>query len=192
MQFSQQEIKDIAISAAVLAFAFGGIDNFLTALFVVGVAFISHEVIGHKFVAQKLGAFAEYKAWNLGLLLALVSSFFGFVFAAPGAVYFSERYKGPFAFTVHKLGKKEVGMIGLGGPLVNIVLGALFIAAALFALPAYYSLLLFAARISFFLAMFNLLPIPPLDGEKVMSWDIKIWVAAIALAGAGYVGIGML
>lgn len=192
MQFSKKEIQDIVVSTAVLAFAFGGADNFFTAAFVVGVAFVAHEVIGHKFVAQRLGAFAEYKAWNLGLLLALVSSFFGFVFAAPGAVYFSERYKGPFAFTVHKLGKKEVGMIGLGGPLVNIILGALFIALALFTLPAYSALLFFAARISFFLAMFNLLPIPPLDGEKVMSWDMRIWIVAIALAGAGYLGLGYL
>src|SRR3989344_20103 len=132
MQFSKKEIQDIVVSTAVLGFAFGGADNFLTAVFVVGVAFVAHEVIGHKFIAQRLGAFAEYKAWNLGLLLALVSSFFGFVFAAPGAVYFSERYKGPFAFTVHKLGKKEVGMIGLGGPAVNIVLGALFIGLSLY------------------------------------------------------------
>ncbi len=191
MKFSNTEVRDIILSTVVLAFAFGGINNFLVALFVVGVAFVAHELIGHKLVAQKLGAFAEYRMWPMGLFLALVSSMFGFVFAAPGAVYFSETTRGKFAFVVHKLSRKDIGLIGLGGPAVNIILGAIFLLSA-FYMPSYAGLLWFAARISFFLALFNLLPLPPLDGEKVMSWNAIVWAAAIAMAGAGYIALGWL
>ena len=42
-----------------------------------------------------------------------------------------------------------------------------------------------AAMINFFLALFNLLPIPPLDGSKVFTWNIPIWVVTIAIAAIG-------
>ncbi|HLE07643.1 MAG TPA: site-2 protease family protein [archaeon] len=185
MTFHKQEIRDIILATAVLAFAFGhsSVENFLTSLFVVGVAFLSHELIGHKLVAQKFGAEAEFKAWPMGLLLAVVTSFFGFIFAAPGAVYISPVIKGKFAFTLHRLTEKEYGIVSLAGPAVNIILGAVFFAAGI-----YYNigLLLFAARISFFLALFNLLPIDPLDGAKVMRWSTLAWLVAILFSGAGY------
>lgn len=187
MTFHKQEIRDIILATAVLSFAFGGLSRFFEALFAVGIAFIAHELIGHKLVAQKFGAEAEFKAWPLGLLLALVTSFFGFIFAAPGAVYISPVIKGKFAFTLHRLTEKEYGIVSLAGPAVNIILGALFFFAG-----NYYQLglLLFAARISFFLGLFNLIPIDPLDGAKVMRWSMPIWLVSILLAGAGYVLLG--
>jgi Zn-dependent protease len=30
-------------------------------------------------------------------------------------------------------------------------------------------------RINVFIALFNLLPFPPLDGSKVIEWDKKLW-----------------
>jgi len=183
MKFSNQELCDIALATLVLAFAFRSYGGMLVALLTVGVSFLTHELFGHKWMAQRMGAQAEFRAWPLGLLLAVLGSFVGFVFAAPGAVYFSPIVKGRFAFTVHRLSTKEVGMIGLAGPVINIVLGGLSL-AALF----YTGIDLFgaAAYINFFLAFFNLLPIAPLDGEKVFSWDWKIWLVAIAVSAAGY------
>lgn len=192
MKFSQREIREITISTVVLAFAFAtafwGFQNlslgtFLLALFVVGVAFSAHELIGHKLFAQRLGAFAEYRMWPMGLLLALVSSFFGFVFAAPGAVYFSPVVRGRFAFTVRRFTKKEIGKVALAGPAVNIALGALFLGLSFFALREIFG---FAAYISFFLAFFNLLPVPPLDGSKVIAWNLPVWAISIAVAVVGY------
>jgi len=192
MKFTKEEIKEITISTVVLSLAFSiaflGIENlslesFLLSLFVVGGAFVAHELLGHKLFAQKFGASAEYRMWPMGLLFALVSSFFGFVFAAPGAVYFSPVVRGRFAFTVHRLTKKEIGIIALAGPAVNIALGAIFFGLSFFALRETF---LFGAYISFFLGFFNLLPLPPLDGSKVMAWSIPAWAVAIALAGLGY------
>lgn len=183
LTFHRDEIRDIALATAVLSFAFGGFEGFFTALFVVGTAFLSHELLGHKLVAQHFGAEAEFKAWPFGLLLALITPIFGFIFAAPGAVYISHIVRGNFAFTVHRISEKEYGLIALAGPAVNLILGGLALLGGL-----YYAngLLIYLARISFFLSLFNLIPINPLDGEKVMSWSKPAWVAAFLLSLAGY------
>lgn len=183
MKFSEREIKEIALSTLVLAFAFGGVSRFFEALFVVGLGFLAHELIGHKLFAQRLGAEAEYRMWPTGLLLALVGSFFGFVFAAPGAVYFSSVVRGRFAFTVHRFSNREVGMVALAGPAVNVVLGMSFIALSLF---AFHDLFSFAAYVSFFMAFFNLIPFPPLDGSKVIAWSLPVWAVSMVAAAAGY------
>jgi Zn-dependent protease len=41
------------------------------------------------------------------------------------------------------------------------------------------------AVMSLFLAGFNLLPIPPLDGYKVAIWSIPVYVAMVAVTGFG-------
>lgn len=65
-----------------------------------------------------------------------------------------------------KDGKKDMALVALAGPLTNIALGIVF--GLLFHL---FPMTLFveAAYINFFLAFLNLIPIPPLDGSKVIS-----------------------
>ena len=38
-------------------------------------------------------------------------------------------------------------------------------------------------HINSFLALFNLLPIPMLDGSKVMKWNLPLWIVSIVVAG---------
>lgn len=187
--FSRIEVRDLAISAIVLAFALGGLSGFLPALLIVGLVFLAHEAVGHKLVAQHYGCFAEYRMWPVGLLLALITSLFGFIFAAPGAVYISPVTRRQFAFTVVHLTRKEHGIIALAGPAVNIGLGAGLLALGL-VWPA--GLLRVAARFSAFLAIFNMLPMPPLDGEKVMGWSRAAWAGSVAAAVALYIATALL
>lgn len=195
--FSSVELRDLAISVLVLGFAFNMALNpaslaifpqnillFLQTLFIIVIAFAAHEVIGHKLVAQHYGYFAEYRMWTYGLIIALASSFFGFIFAAPGAVYISPVRK-KFAFHVARITERENGIISLGGPAVNIVLG-FATAAAAFALPVFSGVLFMASSISFWLALFNLIPFPPLDGSKIFAWNKAVWIAAALLAVAGF------
>ena len=182
--FSKIELRDLAISSAVLAFVLGGIGGFLPALVIVALVFLSHEIIGHKLVAQHYGCFAEYRMWPAGLLLGLVTSIFGFIFAAPGAVYISPVTKKKFAFSIVHLTKKEYGIISIAGPAVNIAMGIALLGIN-FIWPSGF--LTLAAQFSAFLAIFNLLPIPPLDGQKVMSWSMIAWIIAIAAAACIYI-----
>ena len=188
-RFTKKEIRDLIISFIVIALGFtilysNGDYSHISIVFPVvmigvGVGFIFHE-LGHKFVAMHYGYYAEYELWPTGLLIALVSSFFGFIFAAPGAV------------VIYSQGMEEKtnGIISIAGPIVNIILGLIFF-LILGSLGDFvyteagaivYLICVLGTRINFFLAAFNLLPIPPLDGSIVMSWSIPIWLITFAIA----------
>lgn len=188
-RFTKKEIRDLIISFIVIALGFtilysNGDYSHITLIFPVvmigvGAGFIFHE-LGHKFSAMHYGYYAEYELWPTGLLIALVSSFFGFIFAAPGAV------------VIYSNGMEERtnGIISIAGPLVNIALGLIFfIILGSLGNPIYTEtgdilslICVLGTRINFFLAAFNLLPIPPLDGSKVLSWSVPIWVITFAIA----------
>ena len=188
-RFTGKEIRDLIISFIVIALGFtilysNGDYSHITLIFPVvmigvGAGFIFHE-LGHKFVAMHYGYYAEYELWPTGLLIALVSSFFGFIFAAPGAVVIYS----------NGMEKKTNGIISIAGPIVNIVLGLIFF-LILGSLGDFiytetgaivYLICVLGTRINFFLAAFNLLPIPPLDGSKVMSWSVPVWLITFAIA----------
>ncbi len=188
-RFTGKEIRDLIISFIVIALGFtilysNGDYSHVTLIFPVvmigvGAGFIFHE-LGHKFVAMHYGYYAEYELWPTGLLIALASSFFGFIFAAPGAVVIYSQ----------GMDEKTNGLISIAGPLVNIALGLIFF-LILGSLGNYaytetgaivYLICMLGTRINFFLAAFNLLPIPPLDGSKVMSWSVPIWLITFAVA----------
>ena len=188
-KFTGKEIRDLIISFIVITLGFSILysnNNFNDILFYfpivavgVGAGFIFHE-LGHKFAAMHYGYWAEYQLWPYGLVIALISSFFGFIFAAPGAVY------------IYSNGMKdsENGLVSLAGPAVNIVLGLIFLAIlssfnGVIANDTEYIIALICllgTRINFFLATFNLLPIPPLDGSKVLSWSVPIWLVVFAIS----------
>lgn len=180
MKFSNKEIRDLTISIIVLALAFTGFNLKalpLTLVIIVAV-FASHEILGHKFFAQRYGCEAEYKMWILGLGLGILTGIFGgFVFAAPGAVYISSFSKDKFAFTINRITKKEYGIISLSGPLVNVIIGSVCLVLSFLYYPLFFGTI---AKISFLLAFFNMLPIGPLDGGHVLAWNKYVWLVMIA------------
>ena len=190
-KFTLSEVRDLIIAFIVISLCFAivnagrdisGILSILPIVMVgVGAGFILHE-LGHKFVSMKYGYWAEFKLWPQGLIFALVTSFFGFVFAAPGAVYTYANY----------MTDEINGKISIAGPVVNIILALVFLAIATAIYPsAFYSetsSLIFVIcavgySINSFLAVFHLLPIGNLDGSKVLTWNFGIWIVTIAVAG---------
>lgn len=196
-RFGKTEIVHILIATVVLTAAFtllySGIrysepqfeevffrhylgDSWMAGLFglmfaIVVLSFVGHEM-GHKFVAQDLGCWSEFRIYPTGLLLTLVTSIFGFIVALPGAVYIRGR-----------ISDEDNGRISIAGPLVNIVLGAIGIVGCLVfngepILIFFYLLLSLNAS----LAVFNMVPFPPLDGYKILRWNTGIWAATIAIA----------
>jgi Zn-dependent protease len=190
-KFTSSEVRDLIIAFFVISLCFAianagrdvnAILHLLPMIMVgVGAGFILHE-LGHKFVSMKYGYWAEFKLWPQGLIFALITSFFGFVFAAPGAVYTYANY----------MTDEINGKISIAGPIVNIILALIFLGISIAVYPsAFYSetsLLIFMVcalgyNINSFLAVFNLLPIGNLDGSKVLRWNVGIWIVTIAIAG---------
>ncbi|MGA8275770.1 MAG: metalloprotease [Thermoplasmata archaeon] len=139
--------------------------------------FVAHEM-AHKFSAQRRGYWAEFRMSPTWLLLSLiVSAFAGFLFAAPGAT------------VIGGMGSREDwGRTALAGPLTNMGFATAFYAGAVVLIDV-GSLtavvwLLFLAFINGWFATFNLIPFGPLDGRKVLSWNVGIWIGSIVLGGA--------
>ncbi len=186
------ELRDIIIADIVLILAFsltlvGGIfglfsnrgsfiSNFLIVLPVVAVgvtlSFILHELM-HKFVAQRYGAIAGFRTNPIFLLITFATGAAGFLLGMPGATM----------IYVQSFTKKENGIVSLAGPATNLVIFAITIAVFYYMSPAANSYLAnalgFIIFINLFLAFFNMLPIYPLDGSKVIAWNMPIYAAVM-------------
>ena len=189
------EVKDIAVAVSVLTFAFLLLDivDYGRVLFVdyawlfvsasllsVITAFLLHE-LSHRHVARVFGQVAYFKLWPLGALLALVTSLFGIIFAAPGAVYY-HGYQ-----TDHSIS----GKISLAGPAMNLLVGTMLAAAGyITSIPDAAFILLQAARLNFWFGLFNMIPLWQLDGAKVILWSREAFLVAIAIALLGTVLLG--
>jgi Zn-dependent protease len=140
-------------------------------LVIVGTAVVLHE-LSHKYVAQSYGLWAEYRKFDRGLIFALLLSLTGFFFfALPGAVMIRST-----AWITQEIEAKT----SIAGPAANITVGivALLIRGAGF-FPVF---LVDLAYINVLLAIFNLLPVPPLDGSKIIRYNILMWLIPFILA----------
>ncbi len=147
---------------------------FLARLFVVFCTLPVHEY-AHAFVADKLGDKTARLSGRLTLnpmahidiLGAIMILFVGFGYAKPVPVN-PRNFKNP---------KKGMAITALAGPFSNILMAVVFMflsnvlslfGSSLF-VQAFYVFFSFAASINIGLAVFNLIPIPPLDGSRVLE-----------------------
>ena len=181
------EISDMLIADAALTVAFaliftGGLSSFSLSAFVyflpislvaVSLSFILHEYM-HKKVAQHFGAMAAFKRWDSGIAITLISSLFGFLIGLPGAtMIYSDRFT-----------TEEEGYVSLAGPLTNFVVFIAFLLLSVFGsgfLAGAYAQKMIGVTmfISVWLAFFNMLPIYPLDGSKVLRWNKGVYAVTM-------------
>jgi len=181
-KLTKNEIMHIAIAWIGITFAFSwnGFNFsrmwmlFPIILFGTLTGFIFHE-LAHKFAANYYGAYARFFLWPIGLGLAIFMSLLtggAFVFAAPGAVYI-------FGDNINI---KQNGIISFAGPFANLILAVILIIVGLLIPIIYAKAICFgAASINIFLGLFNMIPIPPLDGYKIFAWNKTIWVIFILI-----------
>ena len=189
--FSPKEVKHLAV-AGLLVMAIGlssllysnllNID-WMYGLWVFGLfavvltaSFLSHE-IAHKVTAQRRGLWAEFRLTTWGAILTLISVISPlFKIISPGAVMISGNTSG-----------KEMIRISLAGPATNMLLSLILLGTALLSrlyLPQFYVVLMLAAFLNGFMAVFNLVPVGILDGFKIFSWDKKVWGLAFFASAA--------
>jgi Zn-dependent protease len=109
--------------------------------------------------------------YSLGIVAGLILVFFGIVFVAPGFVEILPYSYGRWGFRVVSLGVEQIGAIALSGIGVNLGLAVLFKLLSL-----NWPLFGIFYKINALIAFFNLLPAPPLDGSKIISWSAGVWV----------------
>ncbi|MBU0685255.1 MAG: site-2 protease family protein [Candidatus Thermoplasmatota archaeon] len=179
------EIRDIIAALLVLTVAFSwiiyspdgkGFFHYLGFAAVIVVAgFFVHEM-SHKIAARRYGCWAEFRADYRGLGLVLVTAFFGFLFAAPGAVWIRGNVT-----------RSQNGKISLAGPGSNIVVSvacvALLITGAVGTSGTLYDIAYRLLYFNAFLAAFNMIPVMPFDGSKIWQWNKPIYIAALVAAG---------
>ncbi len=180
-------IAGLALTAAFTIFLNGGFTSNMFsgdrlpiilsgALVAVITGFFTHE-LGHKFMAQRMGYWAEFRYSTTGLFMAIVVSFFGVLIAAPGAVYIRGR-----------LTKRENGITSLAGPAINAFWATLFLGMTFLlgyldvpdtglGMKILWTVMAYGFIVNSIFAAFNLLPIKflGLDGYKILAWNPLVY-----------------
>ncbi|MEE9586173.1 MAG: AN1-type zinc finger domain-containing protein [Nitrososphaerales archaeon] len=178
--FSRTELKHLAVGTLLVtlvalsltgSFRPNSITLSLSLLF--ASSFLLHEM-AHKFTAQKNRLWSEFRLVPFGALLTLISIIFPLKIIAPGAVIISGRST-----------LSTIGRTAFAGPLTNILLGFGLLLLSLFVPNQNISWILsWGANVNGILAIFNLIPFGVLDGQKIISWNIKVWAVAVAFSAA--------
>ena len=159
-----REGLSMSLSSFLLVFAVSSVT--------VGVGFILHE-LAHKFTAIRYGYWAEFRKDNLMLLVAVaLAALVGVVFAAPGATVIYGT----------NLSREQNGRISASGPVTNLILALPFVALALLGGGLFAIVGSMGWKVNAMLASFNLLPVGPLDGKKILAWNPGAFAALIAAA----------
>ena len=170
LYFDKKEAIEIGIAIVVLTFifSFDGLffnPNLLLSSFIAVVtAFLFHE-LAHKYAAIKFGYHARFRLYIPSTLFSLILVFTGVKLAAPGWVEISSYKFKDWLYRRIKISAEEIGKIALAGPLTNIILAYIFLLLGLN----------FFRFVNAWIAFFNLLPIPPLDGSKILHWKFGGW-----------------
>jgi len=179
MMFSLLELLNLIIATAVVGYIFSGIikiekenglvlnkrfdwEKFKFAVLVAAPGIILHE-LAHKFTAIGFGLQAVFELFPLGLAIGIILKLIGssFILLAPGYV------------SILGASNLQSSLTALAGPLINGILWltGYLVVKHLNNLSRKSALFwIYTQEINKWLFIFNLLPIPPLDGYKVFGW----------------------
>lgn len=163
---------------------------------------VIHEY-AHGWAADRLGDTTAKNAGRLTLNPLVHIDLFGTVILPLFLLLTSGIFIGwakPVPYNPHNLSDRKWGSlkVGLAGPASNILLAVLLgfllrlsavyysVFAGIFP-PFFFSLIGFIVYINISLALFNLLPFPPLDGSKIFEDLFLRW--RMQIASLGFIGV---
>lgn len=141
------------------------------------IAMTVHE-FSHGFVAYKLGDnTARYSGRltlnplaHIDLVGTIILPFLLFI-STGGRFVFGYAKPVPINYWQLKNPKRDMGLIGLSGPLSNIIF-AFLLSLVIKVLPGptlFTDILVYLISINVVLGVFNLIPVPPLDGSRIIA-----------------------
>ena len=147
--------------------------DFKFALLVAAPGVVLHE-LAHKFIAIAFGLSAFFQVWYPGLGIAIFLKLINspFLIVAPGYVNISNSgILDPFMNNLINV------MVAFAGPAVNLIIwliATLILTNARRLTQMQATTLYLTKKINFLLFVFNMLPIPPLDGFHVLFGLFKL------------------
>jgi len=179
--FTKEELGAILVSVLALTLFYSYPDIrklFFLTLPIVFLSFILRQT-AHKMLARRLQCTATYKissgAMLLSLLTMFLKPFYGFVTMVTGYLEIVPYKFGRWGIKVVKLTPYDLGAVCLAGIGVNLFLAYFFL---FFSGNTFHIIV----EINAFLALYSLIPIPPLDGSKVFMWSIWGWLFILLLS----------
>lgn len=175
--FTRDEIAHLLVATFVvvlagvslLGFVFAPTLFYAALLIGFAASFLGHE-LAHKIVALRKGFGAEFRVYFAGLLVTVLTSVLPIPFKVimPGSVVIRG---------IQSL--RDMGQVAVAGPLFNMAVAGVSLAAGRLLGSGVF---MAVASLNAFLMFFNMLPIMPLDGEKVFIWSKKVWTVVFVLS----------
>lgn len=129
----------------------------------------AHAWVAHKFgddTAKNMGRLSLNPIVHIDLIGTLI---------LPLIAHFGWAKPVPVNFSI--LDKKQILLVAIAGPVSNIMLAVVLAGAyhvlPLQTIPFLEEYILFSIFMNIFLALFNLIPIPPLDGSRIVYANLK-------------------
>ena len=143
-------------------------------------AIVPHE-LAHRQSARNYGCNSRFVLSFKGFLATLIINLISGIFNI-GILVFVAGYTAIMC-RFGLLDRDIEGKTAFAGPATNLVIAV--ISLFLYHLIRLHLLSFILAEIAAFnsyVAFFNLIPIPPLDGFKIIRWNRSVWIVAIAFA----------
>lgn len=138
---------------------------------VMGISFVLHE-LAHRTVAINKGHNSYFQASWWGIPLSIFIAYVApIVFILPGGAMIEDQ-----------MTDKELARTAVAGPVIDIFATAFFVPFLIYGTGTLAHIGFLGILISPALALFNLLPIPPLDGHKVITGNAYLWVLTVTVS----------
>jgi len=204
--FTKKELKSVVLSILVLAFIFGFDDgeaifsashwfaNFTAMLIFVTIAFLVHILVQKRY-AEEIDCKSEYKLWKIGKIGLKAKSKLPFtvpfgifwaiilVFMSAGKFFFTALGYVEIEEKLARLGRKmqivsqyEIAKGALLGSLANVALIIIFSVINKMSLGVDFTNFI---NINLWIVLFNMIPIPPLEGGKIFFGSRKLYVFGV-------------
>lgn len=147
------------------------------------IGVIPHE-LAHRWSARKMNCYSRYVLDPFGLIITLITAipYIPFKIIMPGYTVIVPQTHDPVYL------KKINGLVSYFGPLTNICIASFSLITYTLLLKYLYEynilsiFLITSSWLNSWIALFNLLPIPPLDGSKIISWKPHVWITSLLLS----------
>jgi Zn-dependent protease len=195
--FTTRELGDFVVSAVVLGFLFSFSPGFLPqgspwllnfliatilATFVWGIHIITQKILAKRYECNVI-YFMSPHFIAVSIMFTIFITVMGLgqfvvVIGLVGFIDVTTKYSMRLGYKFMGLTLKETGQIALAGWIANISLAIFFKVLQ----PIHPAFFIYFMTMSLWIALLNMIPFPPLDASKVISWNFAVWSVAIILS----------